>query len=154
MSSLDYLAEVDMLLEDKFSLLDHTNEYSEETEGFRRKFESDTIEGQLLRDQLNEKLEEAEEDNEPDDLAEEEWDNIQEEEDFDDDEEEESGKTVRWNLPEKNIGCDVNEDHIIEGRKTRSGKVTFNNVIIQENREPMEQYLGRRNSRSLNPKRA
>ena len=134
MSSLDDLAEVDMLLEDKFSLLDHPNEYSEETEEIRRKFESDTLEGQLLREQLKEKLEEAEEDNEPDDLAEEEWDNIQEEEDFDDDEEEESGKTVRWNLPEKNIGCDVDKDHIIEGRKTRSGRVTFNNAIVQERR--------------------
>ena len=134
LSSLDDLAEVDMLLEDKFSLLDHPEEYSEKTEELRRKFESDTIEGQMLRDQLEEKIKEAEGEQETEEFLEEDYEDDQEEEIYDDEEEEETGKTVRWNLPEKTIGCDLNEDDIIEGRKTRSGKVTFNNVIVQQKR--------------------
>ena len=134
LSSLDDLAEVDMLLEDKFSLLDHPEEYSEKTEELRKKFESDTPEGQMLRDQLEEKIKEAEGEQEIEEFSEEDYEDEQEEEIYDDEEEEETGKTVRWNLPEKTIGCDLNEDHIIEGRKTRSGKVTFNNVVVQRKR--------------------
>ena len=52
MSTIDDLEEIDMLLEDRFSLLDHPKEYSEETEKLREKFESNTPEGRALRDSV------------------------------------------------------------------------------------------------------
>ena len=45
MSAIDDLEEIDMLLEDKFSLLDHPEPYSKETEKLREKFESNSPEG-------------------------------------------------------------------------------------------------------------
>ena len=53
MSSIDDLEEVDMMLTDKFSLLDHPEPYSENTERLREEYYKDTIEGQALRDKIS-----------------------------------------------------------------------------------------------------
>ena len=142
LSAIDDLKEIDMLLEDKFSLLDHPEEYSAETEKLREKFESNTPEGRALRNKVEFEVEEEEED-----INEVDFEKLMEtpEEDFfQEEEEEEEEKTVSWELPEeeedetddppgKEIGCDHKENDILETR-TRSGLRRYANLTMEKKR--------------------
>ena len=134
MSSIDDLKEVDMMLTDKFSLLDHPEEYSEKTEALRDEYYKDTLEGQALRDKIAKiKYDEDRADEDFEELEEPEDDEEEEDVDYEE-EEEERGKTVRWNLPTKEIGCSLNEDDIMN-RRTRGGpRITYSNATMEKKR--------------------
>ena len=113
LSAIDDLDEVDMMLKDRFSLLDYPEEYSEErTEKLRELYHSNTPEGKILRDSVTKDAEEEEEHEEfriedPDSWYAE--NEEEEEEGGEDDEEEEFGKTVTWDLPDKEDDPDHKE---------------------------------------------
>ena len=133
MSSIDDLEEVDMMLTDKFSLLDHPEPYSEETERIRGEYYKDTIEGQALRDRIS-KIK-WDEDNKEENLVEvEELDDYEEEDEIieEEEEEEERGKTVRWNLPKKEIGCSHNETDILESRTRSGSRITYSYAAMEK----------------------
>ena len=57
--AIDDLEEVDMMLKDRFSLLDYPEEYSEErTEKLRELYHSNTPEGKILRDSVTKEAKE------------------------------------------------------------------------------------------------
>ena len=133
MSGIDDLEEVDMMLSDKFSLLDHPEPYSEETERIKEEYYKDTIEGQALRDKIS-KIK-WDEDNKDENLEEiEELDDYEEEDDIveEEEEEEERGKTVRWNLPTKEIGCSPNEEDILESRTRSGSRITYSYAAMEK----------------------
>ena len=105
LSAIDDLDEVDMMLKDRFSLLDYPEEYSEErTEKLRELYHSNTPEGKILRDSVTKDAEEEEEHEEfriedPDSWYAE--NEEEEEKGGEDGEKEEFGKTVTWDLPNK-----------------------------------------------------
>merc|ERR1739844_787630 len=122
-----------MMLSDKFSLLDHPEPYSEETERIRGEYYKDTIEGQALRDKIS-KIK-WDEDNKEENLEEiEELDDYEEEDDIveEEEEEEERGKTVRWNLPTKEIGCSPNEEDILESRTRSGSRITYSYAAMEK----------------------
>ena len=141
MSTIDDLEEIDMLLEDKFSLLDHPKPYSEETEILREKFESNTPEGRALRDSVEFEVDEEE-------IDEEQVDELlgKPEDEFFEEEEEEEEKTVQWDLPDKEsgsdnnnlqkkeIGCEPNIEDILESRTRSGSRRTYANLTIEKKR--------------------
>ena len=96
MSAVDDLEEIDMLLNDKFSLLDHPEKYSEETEKLREKFESNTPEGRALRNKIDFDIEEEKENINEEELERELLETTEEE--FFEEEEEEEGKNSQMGV--------------------------------------------------------
>ena len=140
MSAIDDLEEIDMLLEDKFSLLDHPEAYSEETEKLREKFESNTPEGRALRESVEFEVEEEEEDFNEDEME-------TPEDEFFEEEEEDEEKTVGWELPEeedeednndipqkKEIGCTPNENDILKTRTRSGSRRRYANLTMEKKR--------------------
>ena len=130
LSSIDDLEEVDMLLKDRFSLINYPEKYSEErTERLREIYDSNTPEGRALRDSVmdKEELEEVEEFYDEDDDK---VDILEEEED---EEEEEFGKTVRFKTSE------VDTDNIIEGKRNRREpeRLHYTNFIKKKEEEKL-----------------
>ena len=151
LSAIDDLEEVDMMLKDRFSLLDYPEEYSEErTEKLRELYHSNTPEGRILRDSVTE---DAEEEDEQDEFRIEDPDSWyaeneeEEEEGGEDDEEEEFGKTVTWDLPNKEddpdhreIGLNPFDKRNIIERRTREKPTRQGQIYLAQ--------LGRRKDSS------
>ena len=108
LSSMDNLEEVDMLLKDRFNLIDYPYEYTEEeTQRLRSIYESNTPEGEVMRASV-EKDEELEEE-----AFDEEETYIEEEIEEEEEEEEEFGKTVKFRT------SDIDTGNIVEGKISR-----------------------------------